>query len=147
MLVPWTTHVKGLYVQTKFLPSPGQLDVSFGTLCYLDIRWTLTHWVPDLNSQIQRKWLSKSKHTRKRKALLMATFTKRCFSQFPYKLCILHSRKWPAPVTNTFFTSWGCLLTRASTVVQDLNVFPVSYGSENPHNYNLYTKGYFHQDF
>ena len=28
-----------------------------------------------------------------------------------------HSCKWPAPVTNTFFASQGCLLTRASTVL------------------------------
>ncbi len=28
-----------------------------------------------------------------------------------------HSRKWPAPVADTFFASRGCRLMRASTVV------------------------------
>ena len=30
-----------------------------------------------------------------------------------------HSRKWPAPVTVTFFAFQGCQLTRASTVFPD----------------------------
>ena len=35
-----------------------------------------------------------------------------------------HSRKPPAPVTDTFFTSRGCPLTRASTVFVDTEVDP-----------------------
>ena len=56
-------------------------------------------------------------HSRKRKSLLTATFTKVRFSQLPYKLSNLHSDKRPAPVTDTFFASRGCPLTRVSTVI------------------------------
>ena len=55
--------------------------------------------------------------SRKRKALLTAAFTKTRLFQLSHKLCIFTaSRKQPAPVTDTFFASRGCPLTRASTV-------------------------------
>ena len=50
------------------------------------------------------------------KALLMATFTKCVFLNSHTNSVFLSSLKWPAPVTNTFFASRGCPLTRASTV-------------------------------
>ena len=57
-------------------------------------------------------------HSGKRTALLTAAFTKPRFPQLTYELCIfpLISRKRPAPVKDTLFTSRGCPLTRASTV-------------------------------
>ena len=33
-------------------------------------------------------------------------------------------RKWPAPVTDTFFMSEGCLLTRSSTVIHGVTSVP-----------------------
>ena len=58
-------------------------------------------------------------HSGKRTALLTAAFTKPRFPQLTYELCIfpLISRKRPAPVKDTLFTSRGCPLTRASTVL------------------------------
>ena len=49
-------------------------------------------------------------HSRKRTALLTAAFTKPCLSQLPCKLFIFHSRKRPAPITNTFFAPEGVCL-------------------------------------
>ena len=61
---------------------------------------------------------SPSGHFCKQTALLMATLTKPCFSQLPYKLVFLHFHKLTAPVMDIFFfTYWGCLLTRAFTVL------------------------------
>ena len=37
-----------------------------------------------------------------------------------------HSHKRPAPVTDTFFTSLGCLLTRTSTVDQVCPLWPAA---------------------
>ena len=51
-------------------------------------------------------------HSRKRTALLMVTFIRPRFNQPPNKLCIFHSHKRPAPVTE----KPGCLLMRASTI-------------------------------
>ena len=39
------------------------------------------------------------------------------FTQLPYKIFFLHSRKRPAPGTNTFFAAQGCPLKRSSTVL------------------------------
>ena len=61
---------------------------------------------------------SPNEHSRKPTAPLMATFTKRCFSQLSYKICILlHICKLSAPVMDNFFMSQGCPLTRAFTVL------------------------------
>ena len=55
-------------------------------------------------------------HSRKQKALLTAAVTKTRLFQLSHNSVFLHSRKRPAPVTDTFFASGGCPLTRASTV-------------------------------
>ena len=46
---------------------------------------------------------SPSGHFCKQTALLMATLTKPCFSQLPYKLVFLHFHKLTAPVMDIFF--------------------------------------------
>ena len=51
-----------------------------------------------------------------RTALLMATFTKPCFSQLHTNSVFLHYRKQPAQVANAPLTSQGCPLMMASTV-------------------------------
>ena len=55
-------------------------------------------------------------HSRKRKALLTAAVTKTRLFQLSHNSVFLHSRKRPAPVTDTFFASGGCPVTTASTV-------------------------------
>ena len=51
-----------------------------------------------------------------RTALLIASFTKPCFSQLHTNSVFLHSCKQPAQVTNTPLASQGCPLMIASTV-------------------------------
>ena len=56
-----------------------------------------------------------NRHSRKWKALLMATFTKHRFSQLPIEtnFVFLHSRKRLAPVTENFFVSrWSSRLRK-----------------------------------
>lgn len=55
-------------------------------------------------------------YSRKQTALLAVAFTKPVFLNSYTESVFLHSRKQLAPVTDTFCASWGCLLTRASTV-------------------------------
>ena len=53
-------------------------------------------------------------HSRKRTALLTATFTLQepVFLNSHTNTVFLQSLEWPAPATDTFFASRGCLLTR-----------------------------------
>ena len=55
-------------------------------------------------------------HSHKWTALLIATFTKPCFSQLHTNSGFLHSHKQPAQVANTPLVSQGCPLMIASTV-------------------------------
>ena len=54
----------------------------------------------------------------------MAIFTKPVYPHSHTNSAFLHSHKRPAPVLDVFFMPRGCLLARASTVIQTKSNFP-----------------------